>query len=265
MNELSVEELEFSVVDLLGQQALFTDLHIDKATVPEGIYYYALRHGDDDSFPAVVEREVTIDYFGAVLLTEELELGENSYLPLTEDDFWYTGEVMTLAEFKQQPQPFSGGSSLAAYLMLTFDMTIEEADMVFRYLIDHEYAVGHRDNKVLFLCNENGEWKECSIDGVIDLVCKWNSDSVQLTKDKLEDPLDGIDTAELEEQYHKLLEDEKLLDGLFNRTSLGKKIEDLAKEIADDVIQHSTQPEELNKAVERAVWRIKEFRHEVTE
>lgn len=265
MKKFDVEELEFSVVNILGQQALYTYLRIDKATVPEGIYYYALRHGDDDSFPAAVEKEVSIDYFGVVLLTRELQLGDNGYLPLTEDDFWYTGEVMTLAGFKQKPQPFSEGSALAAYLMLSFNMTIEEADTVFQYLTDHGYAIGDRDNKGLFLCNEWGEWKECPIDNVIDMVCKWNSASIQLTADKLEDPLDDMDTTELEERYHELLEDEKLLDGLFNRTSLGKKIEKLAEEIADDVIQNSTQPDELNKAVERAVGKIKKFRHQVKE
>jgi len=261
MKKFDVEELEFSVADILGQQALFTDLHIDKATVPEGVYYYALRHGDDDSFPATVEKAVTIDYFGAVLLTKELHFGENSYLPLTEDDFWLAGELMTLTEFKQQPQPFSSGSSLAAYFMQTFDITAEEADMVFQYLTEHKYVIGEKNGE-LFLRNEHGKWKRDSVDGVIDLVCKWNHASVQLTGNKLEDLKYRTGRAELWAQHFKLLEDEKLLDGLFNRTDLGKRIKKLAEEIVADLVQNPPKPEKLAIAVGCTAWRIMEFRHE---
>ncbi len=48
------------------------------------------------------------------------------------------------------------GSALAAYLMLSFDMTIKEADVLFKYLTNHYYAVGHRENRGLFLRNSHG-------------------------------------------------------------------------------------------------------------
>jgi len=41
----------YEVIELFGQQALFTNLRIDRATVPDGTYCYDIRHGDDDSVP----------------------------------------------------------------------------------------------------------------------------------------------------------------------------------------------------------------------
>lgn len=65
--------------------------------------------------------------------------------------------------------------------------------------------------------------------------------------------------------YGILLEEEKLLDGLFNHTKYGKKIHKLAEEIVKDVVQSSTQPRGLEDAVERVVEKIRKFRYEESE
>lgn len=58
---------------------------------------------------------------------------------------------------------------------------------------------------------------------------------------------------------------EKLLDDLFDRTKYGKKTEELAEEIAKDIVQFSTQPKELEEGVKHAVEKIKKFRYEESE
>ena len=51
MEYIDVKTREFFEVELLGIRALFTKLHIDKSSVPEGMYCYHLRH---DRFPSTV-------------------------------------------------------------------------------------------------------------------------------------------------------------------------------------------------------------------
>lgn len=99
MKRINVMEEEFEVVEVLEQEALFTELRVDPATVPEGVYCYELRHGDDDSFPAAIEKQVAVNYFGTILLTKEL-LKKDDYLSLTPDDFGFTGETMTVKQLK---------------------------------------------------------------------------------------------------------------------------------------------------------------------
>lgn len=45
MKRINVMEEELEVVEVLGQEALFTELRVDPATVPEGVHCYELRHG----------------------------------------------------------------------------------------------------------------------------------------------------------------------------------------------------------------------------
>lgn len=267
MKRINVMEEEFEVVEVLGQEALFTELRVDPATVPEGVHCYELRHGDNDSFPAAIEKKVTVNYFGAILLARELSLEDKEFLPLTLGDFGFTGETMTIQQFRQlkpEPQPFEEGRALGVYLTPTFRMAVKEADTLIGYLDTHDYAVGHRENKGFFLRDVNGEWKESSIDEVIDMVCDWNYDFIQITKVLLEE-YSGETNETLKYFYGILLEEEKLLDGLFNHTKYGKKIHKLAEEIVKDVVQSSTQPRGLEDAVERVVEKIRKFRYEESE
>lgn len=229
MKRINVMEEEFEVVEVLGQEVLFTEFRVDPATVPEGVYCYELRHGDDDSFPATIEKKVAVNYFGAILLTKELTF-EKDYISLTYNNFSFTKEKMTMKEFRQEPQPFEEGSALAAYLMLTFNMSIKEADTLISYIDAQDYAVGHKESRGLFLRDANGKWGESSIEEVIDMVCDWNYEQIQSTESDLES-LTEEEQKEQEEFYQNLLEEEKLLDGLFDRTKYGKKNEEIKETI----------------------------------
>ncbi len=264
MKRINVMGEEFEVVDILGQQALFVDFRVDKTTVPEGIYCYELRHDDDGgSLPITVEKGVVVNYFGAVLLTKEL-LKEDDYLSLTPDDFGFVGERMIIQQFQHLPQPFEDGRALSAYLMLTFNMSIKEADTLISYLDAHDYAVGHKESRGFFLYDANGEWRASSIDEVIDMVCDWNYEFIQIVKVFLDEYSGEVNEA-MKHFYGILIEEEKLLDGLLSRTKYGEKVEKLAEEIAKEVVESYTQPEKLEEAVKHTAEKIKRFRREETE
>ena len=99
MNIINAKNEEFEEVELLGIIALFTELRIDKSSIPEGMFCYSLRHGDDDSFPSTVENSVVVNYYGAILTTEKLNLGTANSLPVGYDNFGYTGKKFYAKDF----------------------------------------------------------------------------------------------------------------------------------------------------------------------
>lgn len=50
-------------VEVKGRMVLFTELCVDKDTIPFGMYCYDLRHGDD-GLPYTIKRNVIVNYFG---------------------------------------------------------------------------------------------------------------------------------------------------------------------------------------------------------
>ncbi len=99
MEYIDVKTREFFEVELLGIRALFTKLHIDKSSVPEGMYCYHLRH---DRFPSTVENEVRADYFGTILTTKRLNFGAGDFLPLGHGDFDFTDKKFHVHDFMKK-------------------------------------------------------------------------------------------------------------------------------------------------------------------
>ena len=102
MVHIDVTKEELPEIEVKGKYALFTDLRVEQGTVPDGMYCYALRHGDDDGFPCTVEEQVTVNYFGAVLLAEPLDFGGKKQIPVGYEDFAFTGEHLTAGQFMEK-------------------------------------------------------------------------------------------------------------------------------------------------------------------
>lgn len=99
MKQIDVTREVLSEMEIWDRKVLFTELRVDKSTVPENVYCYAMRHGDDDSFPVALEGNVIVNYFGSILTTEPFDLGKDGYLPIDYDDYGFTGAEMKLEEF----------------------------------------------------------------------------------------------------------------------------------------------------------------------
>lgn len=91
----------FELVELFGEPVLFTDLRIDRDTVPDGLYLYELRHKDEDwGDPCELARSIAVNYFGSVLTSDPFQLPPEGWLPIKDDDFDYTGDpAMTAREY----------------------------------------------------------------------------------------------------------------------------------------------------------------------
>ena len=79
---------KFTKVMICGIECDFSDMRIDRSTIPEGKYQYEVA-GDDDSGgdPARVQRGVLVNFFGTLICDEPLPVGEDGVLWLMGSDF----------------------------------------------------------------------------------------------------------------------------------------------------------------------------------
>lgn len=99
----------FEQVELFGSSVLFTDLRIDRGTVPDGLYLYELRHADEDwGEPCELARGILVNFFGSVLTSDPIQLPPQGWLPIRENDFDYTGDPSVTAKDYLTAHPPTG-------------------------------------------------------------------------------------------------------------------------------------------------------------
>lgn len=98
MIPIGVKEADFEFAELDEHMLLFTDLRLDRDTVPEGLHCYDVRDSDDlDGSVSEVKPFVMVNHWGTVLCKEPFPLDEHgSYYP--KEDMNYICS-MSLEEF----------------------------------------------------------------------------------------------------------------------------------------------------------------------
>lgn len=97
------DDLTYDEVTILGVPALFTDLRVDRSTVPDGVYRYELRYSDDyGGEPVELARGIMVDFFGTVLTREPIQLPIGGGIDLDDGDLVFDFGCDTLAEFQQK-------------------------------------------------------------------------------------------------------------------------------------------------------------------
>ena len=96
---INANEADYERFEILGHDALFTCLRIDRKTLPEGLHAYDIRDSDDcDGTPSEVKKFVMVNHWGTVVTREPIE-GADEGIVLEDKDYNYLGENMTLDEF----------------------------------------------------------------------------------------------------------------------------------------------------------------------
>ena len=266
METVDVRKEVLEEVDLLGRKGYFTELRVDKETVPEGMHCYELRHGDDDGFPVSVEESVRVNYFGAVILAEELELGEGKALQFGCEDFGYTGEQVYLSQIMKKETDICElvGAEIAEFLKssnIPFKMNEQEAELLSGYMNGHGYVVGQKEGQLYRgdLCAEVDKivWEETTIDDLVDSATEWNYEFLKEARSEMENPDNFIDFVNKHSRYEKLCADEKVLDAMFDRTKYGEQIEHIAEILADQFIQNLQSKGDIDGAVKELAQGIK--------
>lgn len=274
METVDVQKEVLEEVELLGRTGYFTELRVDKETVPEGMHCYELRHGDDDGFPVSVEESVRVNYFGAVLLAEELELGKEKALQFGYEDFGYTGEQMYLSQVQGKEQreqhdeegyeTIQTGAELISFMKesgISFQINEKEADLLCGYMDGHGHVIGQKDGQLCCgdLCAETDRtvWEETTIDDLVDSATEFNYELLQEARAFMEKPENFTDFVFQHSRYEDLCADEKVLDAMFDRTKHAVMIERAAQSLAEQLIQSLQSKGDIDGAVKELVQGIK--------
>lgn len=99
MKPINANEADYERFEILGHDALFTCLQIDRKSLPEGLYAYDLRDCDDCSGdPCQLKSHVMVNHWGTIIVKEKID-GADEGIDLDKNDYNYLGESMTLDEF----------------------------------------------------------------------------------------------------------------------------------------------------------------------
>lgn len=101
------EEFPFEVVDVNKKLYMFTNMRVDRDSIPEGLYAYDVRDDCDGEFWEI-QKFVLVNHWGTIIGKYELPLEDGSYLcdPSPEDDnissegnYPFADPVQTLEEY----------------------------------------------------------------------------------------------------------------------------------------------------------------------
>ena len=96
---INADETSYARFEILGRDALFTNLRIDRKSLPDGLYAYDLRDSDKcDGTPSELKTFVMVNHWGTVIVKEPID-GADEGIVLNDEDFNYLGNDITLEEF----------------------------------------------------------------------------------------------------------------------------------------------------------------------
>lgn len=90
MMRLDYNKEKFTKVRVCGIECDFSDMRIDRSTVPEGRYQYEVADDDESQGdPSRVRRGIMVNFFGTLICDVPLPIGGDGVLWLYDGDFVY--------------------------------------------------------------------------------------------------------------------------------------------------------------------------------
>jgi hypothetical protein len=94
MERLNMMSVAWEKVAVLGKVGFFTDWRIDRNSIPDGWYFYEVRHADNDwCEPVEVALGVLVNFWGTLitkepLLPEEVASIDDAYVYIDSEKDW---------------------------------------------------------------------------------------------------------------------------------------------------------------------------------
>ncbi|MBR2401260.1 MAG: hypothetical protein IKB01_00635 [Lachnospiraceae bacterium] len=141
--------------------------------------------------------------------------------------------------------------SLVAWLNnndLLIRITFKEAGILLSNLKKHGYSMAiSGQNKICLVdTSKVNDVKEFTIDEIIDSVCEWNYEAVQVANKQRKKAADFIDFCNKQSEYERLKEDEKVLDRMFERTIYGKIYGNRIIQMTEKMLETNKEAEKMN-------------------
>lgn len=108
MAECNAMEQQYQEIRVLGKPALFHDMHLERDTVPRGLYLYEVRHDDDCiGDPVQIARGIMVNHYGSIITREPIKLPQDGYLDIEPEKDWNFagGDCRTVKEFQEKYPP----------------------------------------------------------------------------------------------------------------------------------------------------------------
>lgn len=93
MIPIHYSETSFEKIEINDIPALFSNLRIDRNTLPEGHHAYDIRAGDRSDF-ATIEPFVLVNHTGTILTKQPITMTKGKYTPIR--DYNFLGETIRL-------------------------------------------------------------------------------------------------------------------------------------------------------------------------
>lgn len=88
--QIAYDKEKFTKVEVCGIECDFSDMRIDRSTVPEGLYQYEVADDDESQGdPARVKKGIMVNFWGTLVSDVPLPLGSDGVLWLDDGDFVY--------------------------------------------------------------------------------------------------------------------------------------------------------------------------------
>lgn len=102
MKGLDAKTAPYELAEIDGNVVLFTNMRLDRDTVPADLYCYDVRDSDDlDGRMVEIKPFILVNHWGTVVCKGPFPMDEfGSYHP---EDWGYLGERMTLSAFQKEP------------------------------------------------------------------------------------------------------------------------------------------------------------------
>lgn len=133
-----------------------------------------------------------------------------------------------------------------------FQMSREGAEILLNYMEGHDYRVGvDKDGHMVRMDVSDAveSVEEYSLDDLIDDVSEWNYDLLKHADVERQNASNLITFSNAQAKYEELLEEEEKLDVLFEQTAYGKRLHELATELALELIACVEIGEDLESAI----------------
>ena len=118
-------------------------------------------------------------------------------------------------------------TELLAYLddfSIPFSLNEEHAQVLLGYMEGSAYGL-YADEKGLYWVDLEGDQiEEITMDEVTFLACEWNNEFILDSRQRLEEKAGTSEAREIIDRIKQLKKDERLLDEIFEQTSLWKQV-----------------------------------------
>ena len=169
---------DYQEMEILGVKGLFSNLRVERESLPEGFFKYSLREGEEEYFSSI-ENHVLVNHSGDFICPKKLDLGSEDYWDLGED-YSFTGEPVDVDKFFGVDIKLKVAEALDAF-MRDFDpygyadnlepCQDDMVDDIRAMLDDQEQSKGILD-ELNDICNDNRFENEAMAAFARSLVCK---------------------------------------------------------------------------------------------